>query len=73
MVETSCMGEVPMIKGRKWEDKAELLIYILKGLPLMNLSIAVHKKQEIMKWLQRVTYEVPLENQDMSIEKSTGL
>jgi hypothetical protein len=26
------MGEVPMIKGREYEDKAELLIYIKRSI-----------------------------------------
>ena len=72
MAETSSLEKVPIIKGREYEDKADLSTYF-KSLALIDISNAVHKKQEIVSWLQRVTYEVHLENQEMSIESSTRL
>ena len=46
MAETSSLGEFPMIKGREYEDKANLLIYF-QSLVLIGISNAVQKKWEI--------------------------
>jgi hypothetical protein len=72
MAETCSMGEFPMIKGREYEEKRELSIY-LKGPPLIDISKAVYKKQEIVSLLHKVTYEVLQGIQEISIENSTGL
>ena len=53
MAETSSLGEFPMIKGREYEDKANLLIYF-QSLVLIGISNAVQKKCEIVRLLHRL-------------------
>ena len=53
MAETSSLGEFPMIKGREYEDKANLLIYF-QSLVLIGISNAVQKKCEIVRWIHRL-------------------
>ena len=46
--ETSILGKVTIIKGREYEDKANLLIYF-QSLVLIGISNAVQKKCEIVR------------------------
>jgi hypothetical protein len=48
MAEASSLDEFPMIKGREYEDEANLSIYF-KSLVLIDISNAVQKKWEIVR------------------------